>query len=136
MNYSLHLIRSASEADNLITMAQRYKRTLTNRRDALLIRSENGAEGTAELAAELSSYRTKLAACIAKIQIMPEGQEKEDELTHKMELEVKVRKLSRPGGTRTAESVLEQEYDADLLDKQVSGIDAFTTALESHKLTL
>ncbi|MEO7310727.1 MAG: hypothetical protein ABIX01_10025 [Chitinophagaceae bacterium] len=136
MLFSLDLIRSVNEADTLINMAQRDKRSLANRRETLLIRSRDGAEGTTELAATLSNYRAQLAASIAGLEGMPEGLAKEDALTHKMELEVKVRKLSRPGGSRSAENVLEQEYDAEQLDKQIAGADAFTDLIEAHKLNL
>ena len=136
MAFSLSLITLVSEADNLIKMAQRDKRTLANRRETLLIRSETGVEDTAQLSADLNSARAQLAASITNLAILPEGTSKEAEITKKMELELKVRRLSQPGNTRGGEAILEQEYDADLLDRQVAGIDNFIAALTEHKGTI
>ncbi|MES2772768.1 MAG: hypothetical protein V4722_01200 [Bacteroidota bacterium] len=136
MAFSLSLITQQSEADNLVKMAQRDKRTIVNRRESLLIRTETGAEDTAQLAADLNSAKAQLTACIANLAVLPEGAAKEAETTKKMELELRVRRLSLSGTTRGAEAILEQEYDADLMDKQVAGIDAFIVALEAHKATL
>jgi hypothetical protein len=53
-----------------------------------------------------------------------------------MELEVKIRKLNGSGGKTGTVALIEQEYDADLLDRQIAGIDAFIAAVEERKAKL
>jgi len=53
-----------------------------------------------------------------------------------MELELRMRRLSRAGGRKNAVAALEQEYDADLLKRQVAGIDGFIAAVTERKAAL
>lgn len=136
MAYSISLITLPSEADQLIAMVTRDKRSLANRKEALLIRSQTSVLSSQERATELALAKASLAAVIDKIATMADGPEKEDQITKKMELEVRVRKLSKSDGKAGAISILETEYDADLLDRQISAMDAFVTAVTDRKAQL
>ena len=136
MSYSLNLIALPSEADSLIQTAQREKRTLENRKETLLIRSENSVENSAELSAELAAAQASLEAANTLLPTLPEGEIKEAQITKKMELELKIRRLLKSGGKVGTIAIIEQEYDAELLDRQVSGIDAFIAAVTARKLEL
>lgn len=136
MSYSLNLIALASDADILIQTAQRDKRNLQHRRETLMLRSENSAEDSAAHAAELSAATASLAAANATIASLPEGEKKEEEITKKMELELKIRKLSKSGNKLGTVATIEREYDADQLTRQIDGIDAFISAVTARKAEL
>lgn len=136
MDFSVNLLTLASEVDTLLATAQRDKRTLEVRLQSLALRTDNSAEDSAELSAELVAAQASLAASVAILDTLPEGERKEDELTKKMELEVKVRKLTRSGNKRSAVSRIENEYDIDQLERQIAGIDAFIAVLNARKAAL
>ena len=136
MAYSVNLITLPSEADQLITMGTRDKRTLVNRKEALQLRSESSVENSQERNAELAAARAALASAISQIAILPDGEEKENQITKKMELDVKIRKLSKSDSKAGTVAILETEYDADLLDRQITGMDAFITAVADRKALL
>jgi hypothetical protein len=132
----MNLITLPSEADQLIAMATRDKRSLVNRKDALLIRSESSALNTQERVSELAAAKAALASAVAQIATLADGDEKENQITKKMELDVKIRKLTKNDSKAGATLVLEAEYDADLLEKQIAGIDSFVTAVSARKAQL
>lgn len=136
MSYSVNLITLVSEADGLIRMAQRDKRNLEHRLESFGIRNENSAEDALELAAELAAANSQLTASIALIATLPDGLVKEDEITKKLELEVKIRKLSKSGNRRSAVSTLEREYDAELIEKELEGVNDFITEITARKAAL
>jgi hypothetical protein len=136
MAYSLNLLTLSSEADGLIKTAQRDKRNLEHRREAFDLRNENSAEDAADIAAELSAATASLTAVNALIPTLPDGDRKEEEIIKKMELELKIKKLTRSGNKKGAVATIEREYDAGLIDRELAGIDEFITAITTRKAEL
>lgn len=136
MSYSLNLITLPSEADSLIKTAEREKRNLEHRKDSYQLRNENSAEDAVENAADLTSANAALTAVNAIIATLPEGERKEEELIKKMELELKIKKLTRNGSKRGAIATIEREYDAELIDRQLAAINDFISAVNARKAQL
>jgi hypothetical protein len=136
MNFSLNLITLASEADALLHMAARDKRNLLHRKETLDIRSENSAESVSGRAADLATAKAELASTIALLATLPDGPIKEDQEIKKMELELKIKKLSKSGNKADPVTFLATEYDADLHNRQIAGIDAFSAAVTERKAAL
>jgi hypothetical protein len=136
MAYSLDFLTQKSEADALLNTAQRDKRTLEVREQSLSLRTANSAEDSVELQAELNEARLLLETTNSVIATLPEGDRKEDEITKKMDLELKIRKLTRSGSRLSPVSKIENEYELDQLDRQLAGIDAFITEVTARKEVL
>lgn len=136
MSFSVNLISLPSEAEALIKMAQRDKRTLEHRLDALDIRSENSVESLAEHGAELIAVTAALSAADALIATLPEGELKENQITKKMELELRLRKLNKSGNKDSVMGTLEREYDSDQMEKQISGTDNFIAEVTARQAAL
>jgi hypothetical protein len=68
--------------------------------------------------------------------IKPDGEKKEVEITKKMELELRLRKLTFSGSKQNAVAVLEREYDIALMDAQLQKITAFIADVTVYKATL
>ncbi len=136
MAFSLESITLPGEADSLINLALRDKRIFEHRKESLDLRTENSAENAAQHAADLAEAQAQLAALNALIAGLPEGTRKEEEITKKMALEVKVRKINESGSKTGTVALIEQEYDADLLDRQIAGINDFVTAVTARKAAL
>lgn len=136
MAFSLNLLTLTSEVDALLNTAQRDKRALDLRKQNLEFRTDNSAEDSVELSADLTAAQAELAASLAILPTLPEGERKADELIKKTELELKVLKLTRSGNKRSAIARIENEYDIDQLERQIAGIDAFIAELNARKAQL
>lgn len=136
MAFTLNLITVPQEADSLIKMANRDKRNLEHRKESFDLRNVNTAENAAENAGELSEANASLASVIALIATLPDGEKKEDEVTKKLDLELRIRRLTRSGSKTGAVATIEREYDADMIENQLDGIDAFITAVTARKAAL
>ena len=136
MTFSLSMIELPEDADNLIKTAQRDKRIFEHRKESLELRTENSAENAAQQQFELVAAQAQLAAANATIASIPEGAKKEEEITKKMALEVRIRKINESSNKLGAVALIEQEYDTDLLERQIVGIDDFITAVTARKAAL
>ena len=136
MTFSLSMIELPEDADNLIKTAQRDKRIFEHRKESLELRTENSTENAAQQQFELVAAQAQLAAANATIASIPEGPKKEEEITKKMALEVRIRKINESGNKLGAVALIEQEYDTDLLERQIVGINDFITAVTARKAAL
>ncbi len=136
MPYSFNLITQPAEADSLIKTAERDQRTLLARKQSLEVRTENSAEDIVETSAEIAEINAELNNANALIAVLPDGEKKETEITKKLELELRLRKLNQSGSKQNAVSVLEREYDIALMDAQLQKITTFITEVTAHKATL
>jgi hypothetical protein len=134
MNYSFNLITLPAQCDSLIKIAERDKRTILARKQSLSVRAENSAEDVSHNIAELAILNAQVAAHTASIATMPDGPEKEKEITKKMDMEVRIRKMNE--GELTPMGQLERQYDIAQMDAQLLEIDAFIAAVAAHKATL
>jgi hypothetical protein len=136
MSISLELITSPEEADSLLKTAQRDKRVIEHRKDSIDFRTESTNESAAELQLNLTNTQAAIVASTAIISSLPDGLKKEEEITKKMGLEVKLRKLNESVLKIGSVAVIEREYDADLLERQLAGIEDFMNAVISRKSEL
>lgn len=136
MSISLGIIKQVSEVDHLIKIAERDQRTLDARKKSLQVRAANSTEDFNDNASELATAQAKLAAANTIIATLQDGPDKEDEITKKLELELKIRKLSTSTTRLDAETIVEREYDVELIDAQLLVITNFITQLQALKATL
>jgi len=89
----------------------------------------NDPEKTFNHIAELQEYGTSY--------LLPEVSEmKEDQVTEKMELELKLRKLTKAGNKLGSEAILVRESEMDLLERQITGLDAFIGFVTTRRYEL
>ncbi len=131
--YALQLISSKEEVDLLLRMALRDKRAANLRKESLALRNENAAENEVERNADILSAQAEIDSLDALIKSLPEGQRKETEITKKMAVEVRLRRLTQGNSGENPATIVERSYDADLSEREVAGIDAFIASLEDRK---
>ena len=135
--FSLLLITGAELADRLIKQAQRMRRALNHRLESFDMRSESSADNTAEYDTEVAETNARLATANALIPTLPEGTDlKEDQITEKMEMELKLRKLTKAGNKLGSEAIILRELDMDLLNRQIAGLDVFIGLVTTKKAEL
>ena len=132
--FSISLITGAELADRLIKQAQRMRRALNHRLESFDMRTESSADNTAEYDAEVAETNARLATANALIPTLPEGTDlKEDQITEKMEMELKLRKLTKAGNKLSSEAIILRELDMDLLNRQIAGLDVFIGLVTTKK---
>ena len=134
--FSLELITRAADAEQLLRMAQREKRSIFVRRENTSLRNENASEDGVERAADILTAQAELQSLNAVIDSLPEGKRKQDEITNRMAVELRLRRLT--GGTNGDDpiSIVERAFDVDRFDRDIAGIDAFVAAVEARKAEL
>jgi hypothetical protein len=136
MKISVDLISTIEEADSLLKIAQRDRRYYNNRRESIDLSAESSEESALKTQQELASVKAQLSYINNVIDSLPEGDLKYDEVTKKMALEVRLRKLTVSGNREGAFSLLEKEYDANALEGQITSIEAFIAAVSARRAAL
>ncbi len=134
--YNLNLISIRDEAEQLLRMAQRDKRTINVRKETLALRNENASENEAERSADIAAAEAELDSLTNLISSLPEGPRKEAEITKKLSVELRLRRLTLGNSDDSPLTIVERSYDTDLADREVAGIDAFITEVEARKLEI
>jgi len=134
--YNLNLISSKEEIDLLLRMANRDKRAANVRKETLSLRNENASENEAERAADILSAQTDVTSLTSLIDSLPAGTRKEQEITKKMAVEVRLRRLTQGGSAENPVSIVERSYDVDLIEKEMTAIDAFIAAVNDRSAAL
>jgi hypothetical protein len=131
--FTVNLITGVELADALIKLAQRDQRVLDARITNLTIRNENSTENSAEYAAEVAELTAGIQTSTTILGSLPEGSLKEEEITKKMEMELRLRKLTTSEISYTPQSVLEREYSLTKLVKLREAAAEFESALTIRK---
>ena len=114
-------------------MAQRDKRTINVRKETLSLRNENASDNEAERTEDIAAAEAELGSLTALISSLPEGPRKETEITKKMTVELRLRRLRLGSSEDSPLTIVERSYDTDLADREVTGIDTFMAAVETRK---
>ena len=136
MQYSFNLITLQSECDSLINAAERDKLNLLARRQFLMNRTENYAETIQENMNELARLVSERDDFNNAIAGMDEGPKKEKEITKRMEVEIRIRRINEKTNKVTPVTQVEREYDLVQVDALLQEIEAFIVAITAHKNTL
>jgi hypothetical protein len=131
--YGIELINSTDEADLLLRMARREKRTLNVRRESLALRNENASDNEAERNADILAAQSELDALTSLINSLPDGARKEAEITKKLSVELRLRRLTIGGSDENPVTVVERNFDTSQMDREMAGIDEFITAVEERR---
>jgi hypothetical protein len=134
--YNLEMITRAADADQLLRMAQREKRSVFVRRENTSLRNEDASEDGAERQADILSAEAELKSLEAVIESLPDGPRKQLEITNRMAVEVRLRRLTQGGSSDDPISIVERAFDVDRFDRDIEGIEAFVAAVEARKAEL
>jgi hypothetical protein len=134
--FNLELITSAADADQLLRIAQREKRSIYVRRENLSLRNENASENGAERNADIVAAQAELQSLNTVIDSLPEGERKQEEITNRMAVELRLRRLTRGGDGNDPVSIVERAFDVNRFDRDITGIEEFVAAVEARKLEL
>jgi hypothetical protein len=100
------------------------------------LRNENASENDAERAADILAAQAELQSLNTMIESLPDGTRKQEEITNRMAVELRLRRLTQGADGNDPVSVIERAFDLDRFDRVMAGIDAFLEAVAARKATL
>ena len=136
MNYSFTLIKSKTDCETLISIANQEKDDLAFRKLSLERQRKTATMTSVEVETELQSVTAEIAALESVIGGLPEGTTKDDTIFKKKKLEYKVLLLTERKNNYGVVSLIEKEYDIGCIEKQMEETDAFIVAATEHMNTL
>jgi hypothetical protein len=136
MNYSTTNLSSASECDALLSLANRDKENLLYRRSNLNYRKSQVLASSADFEADYAEVVNDLQSLTTSLLTFPEGKRKEEMITDKMALEVKLRVMNERKDNYGIIGILQREYDLAVIDESIAETDAFIAAIDTRKAQL
>jgi hypothetical protein len=129
-------ITTLAEAELLIDNAQRDRRQKNHSAEAIDMNSETAEEKALRTQQELEVAQAELASSNAIIAALPEGKTKEAEITKKLGLELKIRKLTSTASSTGIVSVLEKELQLAQLNAEIVVLDDYISQITARKAQL
>lgn len=136
MSYSISALSTVSDCDQVLLSAQNTKSSLEVRKTNIVFRQNNFASNSSEVESDLTMVEAQLAATNTIIDALPEGDEKQEQITKKMGLEYRQRILQRRMISYGVVGQLERENDLALIELQIAEMNAFILAVEERKAQL
>lgn len=136
MIYSVNKITTQADCDTLIQVANKEKDDLVYKKTTATHQSSNFATTAAEVDAELSSVNAQLSALSTVIAGLPAGQVKDSNVTKQKKLELKQFLLNQKKENYGSIALLQNEMEQATIDAQITEVDAFVAAVQTHKATL
>ena len=134
--FTTSMITGVELADALIKIAKRDQAILDARITNLSVRNENSTENSAAYDAEVTELQTGIATSTTILASLPEGKYKEEEITKKLEMELRLRKLTMGEVSSDPKSVMEREYALAKLRKLKDAAVEFEAAVTARKAEL
>ena len=136
MAYTFTLIKSKSDCDSLISIAEQMKDDLGFRKLSLERQVKAATSTTISVETELLSVNAEIEALTNIIAGLPDGETKDETVFKKKKLEYKAMILNERKDNYGAVSLVDKEFDIGCIEKQVEECDSFIEAVTAHKNTL
>lgn len=136
MEVPFDLLTLQEEAQRLLEIAIMEKRILENKKETIAIRTENSTDDAQTLQYEIASAQAELNSLDTYIASLPEGKVKEKQITKRIAIELRIRRLNESGTRLGAEAIVQQVFDNAQLQSQIDNLATFITALEARKAAL
>lgn len=136
MSYTLSLLTSSSQVDELIKMTNRDIRNLEARETNWNAKIENSTEDAEEFNAEMAADQAELANLNQEIQNLADGPQKDQKIGQRMTLEARIYNRNLDKGKKNGVNVVEREYDMEVVRRSLAAARELKTALEARKAEL
>lgn len=136
MAYSLARLTSRAECDTLLEMAQDDRKTLEFRKLSFERQQESYQDKSLDVQTELQAVQAQLTALNTIIPALPEGDEKENQITKQKKFEVRQRELNDRQEDYGVTALLDKEFDIACIAKSLEDLTVYVAALEARKAEL
>lgn len=136
MDYSVELLTTEDDCDQLLEQNADELRTLRHRAASYDYQRETSTDTAAEVAAELTGVDAEITSLTAALPTLPEGDMKRKR-TRELEVATARRNtLRHRQGNQGALAVLNRENDLAQVNAQIAEAEAFKAAVEARKAAL
>lgn len=136
MSYSISNITQVADCNVLLARAEKEKASLLYKKLTVERVTTKYAETSIEVEAELQGVIVEISAVETIINVLPEGQTKEDEMKKKVKLEYKKFLLENRKESYGAVALLERELDLARVEQELAEVENFITIVTNHSATL
>ena len=136
MPYSVSSLTTAADCDLMLTMVNKQKNDLSFRKISLERQQAHYAENAIELDADLQTATAEANALDAVIATLPDGDVKDDNITRKKKLELKLFLLNDKKQNFGGIALLDKEFDLARVVKELEETEAFIAAVQARKAAL
>lgn len=136
MSYSVNKLTTVADCDSVLEIASKEKADLEFRKTSLQRRQQSYSDRSVALEADLAAVTAELSSVTTIIGNLPAGDTKDDMEKRKRKLEYRKFTLEDRSKDFGAIALLEKEMEVAMVQKEIDEVDAFTTAVTTHKATL
>jgi len=136
MSYSISNITQVADCNVLLARAEKEKASLLYKKLTVERVTTKYAETSIEVEAELQGVIVEISAVETIINVLPEGQTKEDEMKKKVKLEYKKFLLENRKESYGAVALLERELDLARVEQELAEVENFIAIVTNHSATL
>lgn len=136
MSYSTALLTTAADCDLLIGLANKVEGDLEFRKLSLQRQQTSYTENSVEVNSELDAVTAELTALTSIIASLPDGTNKEEQITKKKKAELKQYLLSQKKDEYGSVALLNKEYELGRIERELEETQTFITALEERKTAI
>jgi hypothetical protein len=136
MQYSLNKIGTVAACDTLLATAQKRKQAVARKRRNLGEAIDQFNNRLDKLTRELATVQLMLGAFTTLYSALPEGKDKINLNVEIKRLELRQARLQMKALTCNVRALLSKQMRYNMLDNQVSAIEAYITALQNKRTVL
>jgi light-regulated signal transduction histidine kinase (bacteriophytochrome) len=136
MNYSLEKVTTVAACDTLLELALEDKESLERRRRNLDEAIDNFDERTTDISTEHTAVLALLGSYTTLYGSLPEGKDKVEINLEIKRLEARKAQLDKMVIGYSVYALLGKQVDYNLLDVQVTIVDAYITAVQAKRTAL
>jgi hypothetical protein len=130
------MITTVADCDLLLSLAAKERSDLEFRKLSVERQRSVYAENAGEVEAELTAVNAELVAVNTVLENLPDGDIKDEQITKKMRLELKLRLLHEKKENYGIVALLVKEFGQARLEQELAAAQAFTTAVEARRKNL
>lgn len=130
------MITTVADCDLLLSLAARERSDLEFRKLSVERQRSVYAENAGEVEAELTAVNAELVAVNTVLENLPDGDIKDEQITKKMRLELKLRLLHEKKENYGIVALLVKEFGQARLEQELAAAQDFTTAVEARRKNL
>jgi hypothetical protein len=136
MSFSTGMITTVADCDLLLSLAAKERSDLEFRKLSVERQRSVYAENAGEVEAELTAVNAELVAVNTVLENLPDGDIKDEQITKKMRLELKLRLLHEKKENYGIVALLVKEFGQARLEQELAAAQDFTTAVEARRKNL
>jgi hypothetical protein len=133
MSYSFNSITTAADCDALLLLANREKSDIIYAIDTISRRIDFMSTGASDFNSDLTAVQNELSTAELIIASLPDGEIKEEQITKRMRLQVRLRELNKRVDNYGAVALLQRENELEVQNAALDRQEIFITEIQNRR---